>query len=125
MANMFENLSSRQLGKAAALKQQIEHLERELERIIGGQGTDTSSSAPSVSKERPAGKREISAAGKARIVAAQKARWAKFNAEKGSNESAPSGAKPKRTMSPAAKAKIAAAARKRWKKAKAAGKSSL
>jgi hypothetical protein len=121
---MFENLSSKQIAKAAQLKERIEALEQELQQIIGEQGTSTSTSAPSVSRGRPSGKRGMSAAGKARIVAAQKARWAKYNAGKGSGGSAPK-AKPKRTMSPAAKAKIAAAARKRWKKAKAAGKSSL
>jgi hypothetical protein len=121
---MFENLSSKQLSKAAQLKERIENLQAELEGIIGGQGTGVSRSASSVSRGRPAGKRGMSAEGKAHIVAAQKARWTKFNAEKGSVGSAPE-AKPKRTMSPAARARIAAAAKKRWAKAKAAGKNRL
>lgn len=120
---MFENLSSQQLAKAARLKEQIENLEGELEGIIGGQGSATSTStSPSAKRGRPAGKGGMSAEGKARIAAGQKARWAKFNAEKGSSSPA---AKPKRTMSAAAKAKIASAARKRWKRAKAAGKTKL
>jgi hypothetical protein len=121
---MFENLSSKQLSKAAQLKERIETLEQELEQVVG-QGTSVSRSTPSISRVRPAGKGGMSAAGKAHIVAAQKARWAKFNADKGANASVDSKTKPKRTMSPAGRAKIAAAARKRWKQAKAAGKSSL
>jgi hypothetical protein len=121
---MFENLSSKQIAKAAHLKERIENLQGELEKILGGQGTSASGSARSSNKGRPAGKGGMSAAGKARIVAAQKARWAKFNAKKPSNGSTPE-AKPKRTMSPAARARIAAAAKKRWAKAKAAGKNSL
>ncbi|MDB6032202.1 MAG: hypothetical protein JWM16_2540 [Verrucomicrobiales bacterium] len=116
---MFENLTSKQIAKAAQLKERIETLQAELDHLVG-QGTSTPITAPS----RPAGKRDMSAAGKTRIAAAQKARWAKFNEDKGSGGSAPE-TKPKRTMSPAAKAKIAAAARKRWKKAKAAGKNTL
>jgi hypothetical protein len=68
-------------------------------------------------------KRGMSAEGRAKIVAAQKARWAKYNAAKGSKVI--TARRVKRKMSVAGRAKIAAAARARWAKAKAAGKSSL
>lgn len=116
---MFENISAKQLERAAQLKEKIEALESELQQLLGE--TSTGPSKPSAS----GGRGTISAAGKARIVATQKARWAKFRKEKALNSTAPAATKPKRTVSAAGKARIAAAARKRWKKAKAAGKNTL
>ena len=101
----ISSVTSDQLRRAAAIKDQIEALENELGRILAG----------GVSSGK--GTRTMSASARARIAAAQKARWAKV---KGS----PGGA-PRRKMSPAARAKIAAAAKARWAKAKAAGRKSL
>ncbi len=124
------NLTSKQLLKAADLKDQIEALETELATIFGGNG----SGMPSPFKA-PKAKGGISAAGRASIAAAQKARWAKV---KGGTEMAVKGlvaaaksadvttpGKIKRTFSAAHLAKIRAAAKKRWAKAKAAGKNTL
>jgi hypothetical protein len=115
--HMFENLTSKQLAKAAALKERIENLEAELSELLG----DSSTAAPeplTVGK-----KRTMSAAGRARIAAAAKKRWAKF---RGSNSD---GAAPiekrRRRMSPAARARIAASAKARWAKAKASGRNAL
>ncbi|HEY3857908.1 MAG TPA: hypothetical protein VGO67_26275 [Verrucomicrobiae bacterium] len=106
-------LSTSQLHRIIAIREQIEELQSEIESIAGG-----SSRAPG---RPPGGKKGgISAAGRARIAAAAKARWARVNANKG--ESAP---KKRRKFSPAVRAKIAAAAKARWAKAKAAGKSHL
>jgi len=118
LINMLENLSSKQLNRAAQLKEKIETLESELQALLGGSAPATSTAG------QRSGTRTISAAGKARIAAAQRARWAKARGSNGtaSTSSAPKG---RRRMSPAARAKLAKAARARWAKAKAAGKSSL
>jgi len=113
--NSIANLSIQQLRKAAALKEKIESLEKELGRILG-------SPTKPVAHVAPKKRRKMSAAGRAKIAAAQRARWAKVNGRK-------SAAKPvkkaKRKMSAAARAKISAAAKARWVKAKAAGKKRL
>jgi hypothetical protein len=109
------NLSSKQLRRAANLKDKIESLHKELNRILGAPIKPVAALAPKK-------KRKMSAAGRAKIAAAARARWAKVKGRK-------SAAKPvktaRRKMSAAARAKIAAAARARWKKAKAQGKNSL
>lgn len=105
---MNSDVSAEQLRRAASIKDEIESLQTELDRLLGSSGPTTRT-----------GKRGMSAAGRARIAAAQKARWAK---QKGTAKPASKG---KRKMSAAGKAKIAAAARERWRKAKAAGRNTL
>ena len=112
----ISSLTALQLRRAAAIKDQIDTLETELGKILGGDGATTTTGTTATP-----GKRTMSASGRARIIAAQKARWAKV---KGSSATKPAGGK-RRKMSSAAKAKIAAAAKARWAKAKAAGKNSL
>jgi hypothetical protein len=109
--NSISSLSAQQLRRAAAIKEQIDALEGELGKILGGNGATL----------KVAGKRTMSASARARIGAAQKARWAKVNGKKAAK---PAGGS-RRKMSPAARAKIAAAAKARWAKAKAAGRKSL
>lgn len=109
----ISGLTAEQLRRAAAIKDQIDELENELGKILGGAGGN---GVPS-----PAGKRTLSASARAKIAAAQRARWAKA---KGRPSAASSGG-PRRKMSAAARAKIAAAAKARWAKAKAAGRKSL
>jgi hypothetical protein len=101
----ISSLSAEQLRRAAAIKEQIDALESELGRILGGAAGSGS------------GQRVMSASARARIAAAQKARWAKVKSS--------GGGKSRRRMSTAARAKIAAAAKARWAKAKAAGRKSL
>jgi hypothetical protein len=100
------NLTAGQLRKAARIKEKLDELGQELNRLLGDGGG------------KATGKRRISAAGIARIRAGVKARWAKIRAANG-------GKVPKRKMSAAAKAKLAAIARARWKAAKAKGKKAL
>ena len=107
------NATPSELRKAADIKEKIESLQAELNRLLG---------AP-VEASIPAGKRrKISAAGIARIRAAAKARWAKIRAAK-------QGGKPvkkaKRKISAAGRAKLSALAKARWAKVKRAGKTSL
>jgi hypothetical protein len=104
---MISNLSAQQLRRAATIKDQIDSLQSELDRLLGS----------SNGKAAPTAKRTMSAAARARIGAAQKARWAKVK-----GKAVKSG---RRKMSAVARAKIAAAAKARWAKAKAAGKKSL
>jgi hypothetical protein len=106
---MISNLSAQQLRQAATIKDQIDSLQTELDRLLGS----------SNGQAAPTGKRTMSASARARIGAAQKARWAKVKKEKKPAKTE------RRKMSAAGRAKIAAAARARWAKAKAAGKKSL
>jgi hypothetical protein len=109
--NSIDSLSAQQLRRAAAIKEQIDTLQSELGKILGGNGASRVAS----------GKRTMSAGARARIAAAQRARWAKVKG----NKPAKSSGGGRRKMSPAARAKIAAAAKARWAKAKAAGRKSL
>ncbi|MDR3459895.1 MAG: hypothetical protein P4N60_20900 [Verrucomicrobiae bacterium] len=111
MSNLL-SLSSTQLKRAAAIKDQIEDLNRELAGLLG-------STAAAAKPAKASKKGGMSAAGRARVAAAQRARWAKIKAAKPADK-AP--AKKKFTMSAAAKAKIGAAAKARWAKIKAAKK---
>jgi len=117
MTNLTD-LTTGQLHRIIAIKEQIENLQAQIDSIAAGGGDGAGISTPSA--RRVPKKRRMSAAGRARIAAGQKARWAKVKAAKG-------GAAPKkrRKMSAAAKAKMAAAARARWAKAKAQGKNRL
>jgi len=109
------SLTTKQLRRAADLKEKIEALNTELASILGA----PASVSAKVPKKRK--KRGMSAAGRAAVAAAQKARWAKIKAAK---PAAKAPAK-KRKMSAAGRAKISAAAKARWAKAKAAGKKTL
>ena len=104
--NSISSLSAVQLRRAAAIKEQIDALENELGKLLGGAAGSGN------------GRRVMSASARARIAAAQKARWAKVKGNNG-------GGGTRRKMSAAARAKIAAAAKARWAKAKAAGRKSL
>jgi hypothetical protein len=115
MSSLLTSLSSKQLRRAADIKDKIQSLENELHRILG-------SSIEPVAIVAPKKKRKMSAAGRAEIAAAARARWAKV---KGRKSVAKPIKKARRKMSAAGRAKIAAAARARWKTAKAQGKNSL
>jgi hypothetical protein len=109
MSNLL-SLTTKQLRRAADLKEEIEALNTELASILG---------APALTPAKTRKKRGMSAAGRAAVAAAQKARWAKIKAAKH--------VKPvkRRKMSAAGRARISAAAKARWAKAKAAGKKRL
>jgi hypothetical protein len=113
MAISLRDLTVAQLHKAAAIKERIEQLERDLTSILGGSETGTASGATNT------GRRKMSAAARAKISAAAKARWAKVNAGKTTTATP---AKGKRTMSADARAKISAAAKARWAKVRAGKK---
>jgi hypothetical protein len=74
----INQLTASQLRKAAALKDTIAKLEKELAGILGATAPIAKTAAAKPTKK----KGKMSAAGRARIVAAQKARWAKIKAAK-------------------------------------------
>ena len=115
MSNLL-SLSSNQLKRAAAIKDQIESLNEELASLLGGPVTAAQPGAKTSKKGK------MSAAGRASVAAAQRARWAKVNAAKAAGNAGKPAKKKKFTMSAAAKAKISAAAKARWAKIRAAKK---
>jgi len=111
------SLSVQQLRKAAALKEKIQSLEKELGSLLGSTVATTASPAPKK-------KFTMSAAAKAKISAAAKARWAKVRASKSSAKPAskPAAKKAKGKMSASAKAKLSAKMKALWAARKAAKK---
>ena len=73
----LQDLTTSQLNRIIAIKEQIETLQSEMESIAND-GIETSAQTSVPVKE--AGKRRMSAAGRARIAAAATARWAKAKA---------------------------------------------
>jgi len=120
----LKDLSTAQLNRIIAIKEQIESLQAEIDSIASA-GGGNEVPVPAIDAKPVRKKHKMSKAGRAAIAAAAKARWAKARGEKVADKPVTEKKKAKRTMSPAARAKIAAAARARWAKAKAAGKSTL
>ena len=81
MNTSFANLSAQQLRRAAAIKDQIESLEKEFQQIFRAppKADEAQTLAQSPAKKK---KRRMSAAARAKISAAAKARWAKIKAAK-------------------------------------------
>jgi hypothetical protein len=110
--NVFE-LTINQLKRAAAIKERIEELNKELRSILGAQAK---------SRAAPKKNRTVSASTKKKIAAAQKARWANLRRSKLATHSVTRAAKPKKnTTSPATRAKLSAKLKAYWA-AKKAGK---
>jgi DNA polymerase/3'-5' exonuclease PolX len=109
MAISLRDLTVAQLKKAAAIKERIEQLERDLTGILGIPEPMT---VGGVIRRR----RKMSAAARAKISAAATARWAKVKSGKNSTAKP---AKAKRTMSAAARKKISEAAKARWARVRA------
>src|SRR5437016_14088082 len=70
-SNLLTRLSVKDLKQAVAIRERIDGLQRDLDRISGAQAAPEKNGAPRRKKRR------MSAAAKARISAAMKARWAK------------------------------------------------
>jgi hypothetical protein len=113
MNPILTDLSAKLLRRAARVKEKLDALHNEFNRILG---------APAGHGAAPQKRRKMSAAGRANIAAAVRARWAKLKGRKSSMNTAK---RPRRKMSAAAKAKLAASARARWRKAKAQGRTTL
>jgi len=100
-------LTANQLRRAAAIKDQIDALSRELSKIF----VASSTAGPARKKNRA-----MSTSVKKKIAAAQKARWAKIKRGKQALRSAQS---KKKTMSAATKAKLSAKLKAVWAAKKA------
>jgi hypothetical protein len=108
----LSDLTINQLKRAAAIKERIEALNKELRGILG---------TPAKSKPAPKKKRTMSAAVKRKIAAAQKTRWANLRRAKPAARSVKPAAKAKKKVSSATKAKLSAKLKAFWA-AKKAGK---
>jgi hypothetical protein len=109
----LHDLTVNQLKRAAAIKEQIEGLNRELGSILG-----VPAKPGAATKKR----RAMSASGKSRIAAAQKARWAKLQGTRPATVSVKRAATAKKKrMSPATRAKLSAKLKAYWA-AKKSGK---
>lgn len=100
------DLTVTQLKRAAAIKEQIDGLNKELHAILGGSATSATA---------PKKKRSMSASAKRKIAVAQKARWAKIQRNKPAKPPVKAAAKAKKKkMSPAARAKVSAKLKAYW-----------
>jgi len=107
------DLTVNQLKRAAAIKEHIEALNKELRGILG---------APGNTRAAPKKKGTMSAAVKRKIAAAQRARWASLRRAKPATRSAKPAAKAKKkAFSSATRAKLSAKLKAYWA-AKKAGK---
>lgn len=107
------DLTISDLKRAAAIKEQIEGLNKELRSILG---------ASAKSGDAPKNQRTMSASVKRRIAAAQKARWANLRRAKSATRSVKPAAKAKKkAFSSATRAKLSAKLKAYWA-AKKAGK---
>jgi hypothetical protein len=107
------DLTVNQLKRAAAIKEQIEDLNKELSSILGVSGDAGAA---------PKKKRSISASGRRNIAAAQRARWARVQSEKSTPPAKSAAAAKKKRMSRATRARLAARMRAYWKAKKAANR---
>jgi hypothetical protein len=111
--NLFD-LTITQLKRAAAIKEQIEALNKELRAILG---------APASTRSAPKKKGTMSAAAKKKIAASQKARWANLRRANPAAQSViPAAKTKKKTVSSATKAKLSAKLKAYWAAKKKTGK---
>ena len=109
------HLSAEQLRRAAAIREEIDSLQAQLEGLLSGDGRKVTRGKKKAAKKKGA-KRKMSKAGRERIAAAARRRWAKLRKD-GKVATKKKGAK--RKMSKEGRERIAAAARKRWAKVRA------
>jgi hypothetical protein len=105
-------LTAEQLMRAASIKEQIDRLNGELDRLLNESNSNND-----------VGRRRMTPAARRRITEAQRARWAKTR-KKTANKPIKKEAGKKTQMSAGARAKVAARMRAYWK-AKKAGKKTV
>jgi hypothetical protein len=79
MSSILNNLSAPQLRKAAALREKIDSLEKELNQLFGSP-SEPRTNRTDVAVSRKRGRRRMTADARAKIAAAAKARWKKAKA---------------------------------------------
>jgi len=107
------DLTINQLKRAAAIKEQIDKLNKDLRAIFG---------APASSRATPKKKQTMSASTKRKIAAAQKVRWANLRRVKATRSVKPAAKAKKKRMTPAARAKLSAKLKAYWAAKKAGRK---
>ncbi|SRR6266545_129555 len=107
------DLTVNQLKRAAAVKEQIEALNKELRGILG---------APATTRAAPKKKRTMTAAMKKQLAAARKARWANLRRANPATPVKRASKAKKKTVSPATKAKLSAKLKAYWAAKKKTGK---
>ena len=124
MTNLV-NLTTAQLHRIIAIKEQIEALQGRIYSIAGG-GREVPIPA-TVDAPAPARRKyHMTAAHRRKLIKAlAKARKIRAAMLKGTKAKSKPAKKKDRRSSPATRAKLAAAARARWRKARAAGKKTL
>jgi|SRR5581483_5045301 len=111
MTNSLATLPLAQLKRAVDIREQIETLQIELNRLLAIPASISTNGA------LPGKRTGLSAAGRERIAAAQRQRWSKHNGTRSTRSNLVSGSK---RLSPAGRAKISAAVAARWEKYRAA-----
>ena len=109
----LSDLTINQLKRAAAIKERIEALNKELRAILG---------TPAKSGAAPKKKRTMSASVKRKIAAAQKTRWANLRRAKPATRSVKPATKAKKKVSLATKAKLSAKLKAYWAAKKTSNK---
>jgi hypothetical protein len=105
------DLTVNQLKRAAAIKEQIEALNRELRGLLG---------APAIIRPEQKQSRGVSAAVKRKIAAAQRARWASLRrAKPGTRSVKPAAHAKRKTFSRATRAKLSRKLKAYWAAKKA------
>src|SRR5882762_9591959 len=99
--NVLSNITVLQLERALQIKQQIEELEAELDRMVGEDG-GAMIRRSAVGTGRGRGSGRLSLTGRRKIAQAQKVRWAKYRLK----HPKPVKTGPKRRLSAAARARI-------------------
>lgn len=77
MQSTLSGLTATQLRRAAALKERIDSLTKELNKLLGG-----GASAAKTGPVKRRGRRKMSAEAREKIAAAQRARWARQKGKK-------------------------------------------
>ena len=109
--NVYD-LTTQQLKRAAAIKEQIDRLSKELRSIFG---------APANPRAAQKKNQSMSASTKNKIATALRARWANLRRAKATRSVKPAAKAKKKRMAPAARAKLSAKLKAYWA-AKRAGK---
>ena len=109
--NVYD-LTTQQLKRAAAIKEQIDRLSKELRSIFG---------APANPRAAQKKTQSMSASTKNKIATAQRARWANLRRAKATRSVKPAAKAKKKRMAPAVRAKLSAKLKAYWA-AKRAGK---
>jgi hypothetical protein len=110
--NIYD-LTTNQLKRAAAIKEQIDRLNKDLRTIFG---------APATSRTVAKRNQTMSASTKRKIAAAQKVRWANLRRTKATRSVRPAAKAKKKRMTPAARAKLSAKLKAYWAAKKAGRK---